>query len=152
MEFLVGTGLGITAIGIALFLGVPPPGWSGMPRPLVRFCLGAGACLFISGLALMTIGGCHENDGDVCRGIVLQWSVIRPWATLFIVIFVSIGGLFGIWLHADVERGRRLSTWGPWVLIIGGPLVGFIWLYFGTHQFLSSANKELHGTDFNVVF
>jgi hypothetical protein len=129
MEFLVGTGLGLAAIGIALFLGVPPPGWSGMPRPMVRFCLGAGACLFMSGLALMAIGGCHENDGNVCRQIVLQWSVLKPWAAVSIVIVACIGGLFGIWLHADVERGRRLGTWGPWVLIIGGPVLGFFWLY-----------------------
>ncbi len=25
---------------------------------------------------------------------------------------------------------RRMSSWGPWLLIVGGPLVGLIWLFF----------------------
>jgi hypothetical protein len=26
--------------------------------------------------------------------------------------------------------GKHVSHWGPWVLIISGPLIGFLWLYF----------------------
>jgi hypothetical protein len=29
-------------------------------------------------------------------------------------------------------RGRRLHTWGPWLLIIGCPVAGAIWLYFAS--------------------
>jgi hypothetical protein len=28
-------------------------------------------------------------------------------------------------------RHKSLNTWGPWVLIVGGPILGLLWLYLG---------------------
>lgn len=31
-----------------------------------------------------------------------------------------------------VQRRWRVNSWGPWVLIIGAPLLGLLWLYMGS--------------------
>jgi hypothetical protein len=33
---------------------------------------------------------------------------------------------------SSFPRHKSVGTWGPWVLIIGGPILGFAWLYLGT--------------------
>jgi Leucine-rich repeat (LRR) protein len=128
MEFLVGTGLAITALGLALFVGVPPPGWPDMPKPLIRFCLGAGVCLFVAGLALMALGGCHESNNVVCESAVSRWSEIKGWALLPIVLFIVAGGFAAVVIRHESPRKRRLSAWGPWILILLCPVLGLIWL------------------------
>lgn len=45
----------------------------------------------------------------------------------FIVMAAASGGVI-IWFAVE-HGGKKLNEWGPWVLIIGVPLIGIAWLY-----------------------
>ena len=62
--------------------------------------------------------------------IVEPWS--RPWWAGMI-----LAGIIAVWAGGDLiyraahsrGTGVKMSTWGPWILIVGGPLLGLAWLY-----------------------
>jgi hypothetical protein len=54
MEFLIGSGLALVALGVG-FLTVPPPWWPEMPHPLLRFSIGAGIAMFVIGCCLLAL-------------------------------------------------------------------------------------------------
>src|SRR5436309_2448018 len=44
-----------------------------------------------------------------------------------------------------IGRGRKmLSQWGPWLLIIGGPILGAVWLYVETPQLFGKTTATRH--------
>jgi hypothetical protein len=52
----IGGGLGVEAIGIALFVALPPPWWPKMPTSLVHLGISSGIVLGSVGLALIVVG------------------------------------------------------------------------------------------------
>src|SRR5580700_4313402 len=42
---------------------------------------------------------------------------------------------FAVWgpLRRERHSGTVAHNWGPWVLILGGPILGLIWLYLAPH-------------------
>jgi hypothetical protein len=52
-------------------------------------------------------------------------------ALLFIAVVILVAGVRLDGWHLSIRRDwrRRVHVWGPWFLIVGGPLVGLIWLY-----------------------
>jgi hypothetical protein len=48
-----------------------------------------------------------------------------------LLVFLFDVRIEGWHVRAGRLRDTRLNTWGPWVLIIGGPVLGFAWLYLG---------------------
>ena len=69
---------------------------------LALFGLGAGAYL-------------NTFPAEIIRGIGL---------------ILMAAAIFGIIIWFAIERGNKIvNTFGPWILIIGGPIAGAIWLY-----------------------
>jgi Leucine Rich repeats (2 copies) len=68
--------------------------------------------------------------GIAGAGIALMY----PDAAIALFILAGLVFLFGIriegWhFHVGDSWRNRMSTWGPWILIVGGPVLGLIWLY-----------------------
>jgi hypothetical protein len=55
------------------------------------------------------------------------------WVLIALAVTVLLSGFRIDGWHIKFERPRgwkaKMSTWGPWTLIVGGPLLGFLWLY-----------------------
>lgn len=65
----------LVGIGIAAFLDLPPPWWSGMPVWLVGSGVTMGAILFSFGLAFVVIGVCRSFPGHrPCKAVVNRWG------------------------------------------------------------------------------
>jgi hypothetical protein len=90
---------------------------------------------------------------------LLEPHLIHDHPILGGLIYLLLAGVV-LWGFAPVAqsavqrmRGTMLGTWGPWLLILGGPAVGLIWLYMShvalplRHDSTRAANKsELDGT------
>jgi hypothetical protein len=74
----LGVGLGIIGIGIALFMGLPPPWWPDMPPPAVHGGVLLGAVLIILGASLVLHG---------------TWSAIRQGRRMLPLIGMAVFGL-----------------------------------------------------------
>jgi hypothetical protein len=124
MEYLIGTGLAVLAVGVTLFVALPPPWWPNMPRPLVRAGIAFGALSFLFGLWLVLAGTCQEWTASVCPGVRDVWDFMKEPHKLIVLIFVVflMSGISGA-----LYRGRTL--W-PTLLInlsICGLIGGVIW-------------------------
>lgn len=112
MEFIVGTGIAVLALGIALFM-VPPPWWPNMPRGLVGFSVASGLSLVAIGSALLAVGACLESLHPVCRTLVIGWNGLKEsgWLIPFIVAAIAIPGTLGAFAaprrpNLDITRQR----------------------------------------------
>ncbi len=74
---LVGTGLALVGIGLALMLALPPPGWPKMPPNLVHAGIISGLVVAVVGTALALVGmnaALHSKPGPpilILSGILL---------------------------------------------------------------------------------
>lgn len=65
---------------------------------------------------------------------VEPWS--KPWWAAVIIasiiVLLALGHMiFGARIDGLKQRSK-MNTWGPWILIIGGPLAGVVWLYLSS--------------------
>lgn len=64
---------------------------------------------------------------------ILEPHLIEKHPIIGGLIYLVLGAIV-LWGVAPVLtklRGAMLGSWGPWLLIIGGPLLGAVWLYVG---------------------
>jgi len=54
------------------------------------------------------------------------WRLIL-WASCFVLIGSILFLLYDVFLRHRVVG--KLNMWAPWILIIGGPIIGLLWLY-----------------------
>jgi hypothetical protein len=87
---------------------------------LAIFGLGAGAIL-------------STFPAETIRGIGL------------ILMAAAIVGII-IWFAVE-HRSRTVNAWGPWILIIGGSVIGALWLYLATPQLFGNDAKRLGNQD-----
>jgi hypothetical protein len=82
----------------------------------------------------------HEIGGS---GAVIGF-ILDPPAWFYPWAFIT--GLMLIFWNSKRRSkgvgGATLSIWGPFILIVGAPLLGFIWLYFANPNALEGANHS----------
>ena len=60
--------------------------------------------------------------------IALATLIVEPWSKPWWIGIIAAGLILLIAL-VHILAGDDLLAWGPWLLIIVGPLIGIIWLY-----------------------
>lgn len=59
------------------------------------------------------------------------------WILVGVAALILIAGLriedWPIKFQRPQGWRAKLNAWGPWILIVSGPLLGFLWLYLGSH-------------------
>jgi hypothetical protein len=123
MEFLIGTGLGVVAVGIALFVGLPPPWWSQMPKHLVRFGVHLGVFVFFFGVWLILVGACQGWEVPYCKQPLAICDRLRQPSTLS--AFLALGLILTI-----ISSGSRKLWYGLLIdvgicLIVGGIILNY---------------------------
>lgn len=57
---------------------------------------------------------------------------------------LMVGAIGGLAIWFSIEYGsRKLNFWGAWALIVGGPVIGLLWLYFGGKPLNAAAKAEI---------
>lgn len=131
-EFMAGAGLGLLALGFAMMVGVPPPGWPKMPRFLVRASFAGGVVVFLAGLSLIATSSCISNNAGVCPAVIAKWNVIRSlfWPLLLAIVTISslVGAAFNKadWTPAAATLLCCLMfawavVWRPWQVVTSTP-------------------------------
>jgi hypothetical protein len=68
------------------------------------------------------------------------------WILIGLAVLILISGFRIDGWHIKFERPRgwraRVSAWGPWILIVGGPLLGLLWLYLGGRPSAERSNPS----------
>jgi hypothetical protein len=66
------------------------------------------------------------------------------------IIFVFDIKVEGGRIRFGNPKGRQVNSWGPWILIVGGPLIGVLWLYFMPHSISNqprAPEQSSHGSE-----
>jgi hypothetical protein len=99
--------------------------------------LSFGDCIAIAGI----VGGFAGTLAAMA--LPLAYPALPPWVwrTIFwpsvlllvgTIIFLILDLILRRSLGPTAARRMRVTIWGPWILIVGGPLLGVAWLYLNS--------------------
>jgi hypothetical protein len=108
MEWLVGSGLGVSGIGIALMVGLPPPWWPNMPPSLVSLGVATGIVLTTFGCLLMAVGACKTLDGQFCIYVISFWDYVE-WKLLAPALLAAIAIIAVVVIYSRSESNPKFK-------------------------------------------
>lgn len=77
-----------------------------------------------------------------------RWHEMPPIISNGALGLSAVFAILAVWLLIPPKfrkKGGRLNQWLPWVLIIGGPIIGAVWLYFGREVSLPGFTSYARG-------
>ncbi|MEA2818908.1 MAG: hypothetical protein QOJ86_912 [Bradyrhizobium sp.] len=80
---------------------------------------------------------------------------IFGWFLLGLAFFIFIAGVridgWTVKFGRPREQRRKLNTWGPWILIVAGPVIGLIWLYLAKTGHLGATDRTQVATSHGLL-
>lgn len=103
----LGVGLAIMGIGIALFMGLPPPWWADMPTAAVHFGVGLGVTLIFLGAFLILTSARQRSTQSFRSRLKRMWPQYLMVASA-VLFFVGLVGF--LQLNAASEDETKLAS------------------------------------------